>query len=63
MLAPNINDDGEVEDIAGMEAALHFMSMGWKVLFALVPPARYGSGYPSFLISLAFIGLCTAIVG
>jgi solute carrier family 8 (sodium/calcium exchanger) len=63
MLAPNINDEGDVEEIDGFEACLHFLSMGWKVLFALVPPARYGNGWPSFILSLTFIGLCTAIVG
>lgn len=42
---------------------MHFGSIGWKVLFAIVPPARYCKGWFSFLVALTFIGLVTAVVG
>ena len=46
-----------------MEGLLHFACIGWKVLFALVPPAKMGGGIPAFCIALAFIGMVTAVVG
>jgi hypothetical protein len=35
---PTRNDDGEIEDISGIDAVLQFLSIGWKVFFSLVPP-------------------------
>ena len=62
-LHPQKNEDGEIEDITGTEALLHFFSIGWKVCFALCPPPQKGGGIPCFLASLFFIGALTAIVG
>lgn len=42
---------------------MHFATIGWKVLFALVPPPNMGGGIPAFIIALSFIGVVTAIVG
>lgn len=42
---------------------MHFISIGWKVFFALIPPARYNKGKSSFVLSLMFIGIVTAVVG
>jgi solute carrier family 8 (sodium/calcium exchanger) len=53
----------EIEDITLSEGLSHFMAIGWKVLFSLVPPPHYYGGYPCFFIALAFIGIVTAIVG
>ena len=36
--------------------------MGWKVLFAFIPPVEWGGGWPAFFVALIFIGLITAIV-
>jgi len=63
MLHPSKNEDGEIEDISGFDAVFHFLSIGWKVLFAAVPPPHYLGGIPCFLVALAFIGFVTAIVG
>jgi solute carrier family 8 (sodium/calcium exchanger) len=46
-----------------MEAFMHFAAIGWKVLFALVPPKRHGGGWVAFGIALSFIGIVTAVVG
>jgi solute carrier family 8 (sodium/calcium exchanger) len=46
-----------------MEAFMHFGSIGWKVFFAIIPPARMCKGWFSFCVSLAMIGLVTFIVG
>jgi len=42
---------------------MHFLTLFWKILFALIPPAGIGSGYPCFIISIVFIGACTAVIG
>lgn len=34
-----------------------------QVMFAFIPPSQYMGGWPSFLVSLAVIGLLTAIIG
>lgn len=52
-----------VDDVTLSEALAHFLSVIWKVIFACVPPASWGGGYPAFCIALTFIGLVTMIVG
>jgi solute carrier family 8 (sodium/calcium exchanger) len=34
-----------------------------QLQFALVPPSSWGQGWPAFAVSLAFIGIWTAVVG
>jgi len=63
MLHPTKNEDGEIEDISGSDAFLHFACIGWKIFFSLIPPAHYKGGFPCFVISLCFIGFVTFIVG
>ena len=63
MLCPQVDeDDLIVSDVTLFEALTHFGNIGWKVLFALIPPKEWGGGVPAFLIALLFIGLITAIV-
>ena len=63
MLHPSKNEDGDITDVSAGEAILHFLAVGWKVLFAFCPPAHYGKGVPCFFVALAFIGVVTAVVG
>lgn len=63
MLHPSKNEDGEITDIEGMDAFFHFICIGWKLLFAFVPPPHYFGGWATFVISLCFIGALTAVVG
>ncbi len=63
MLGPSIDEDGNIEEINYFEAFFHFFAIGWKVLFAFIPPPNYAGGWPAFVVSLAFIGLVTGIVG
>ena len=63
MLHPTKNEDGEITDVTGSEAVLHFLSVGWKVLFAFCPPPHYCKGVPCFFVALTFIGVVTAVVG
>merc|ERR1711983_714584 len=69
-------DDDEEEEEGGDEGEegeekmptcgdyiMHFLTLFWKVIFATIPPAGLGAGYPCFVISIAMIGVCTAIIG
>ena len=39
ILSPQLDENGEIDDVTYLEAFLHLLSIGWKVLFAIVPPA------------------------
>lgn len=63
MLHPTKNEEGEIEDIAAFDGFLHFATIGWKLFFAFIPPPHLLGGWGCFLVSLAFIGLVTFVVG
>jgi len=63
MLHPTKGEDGEIQDIDAIDGMMHFITIGWKLFFALIPPAHKGGGVPCLLISLTFIGLVTYVVG
>jgi len=42
---------------------MHFLTVFWKLLFALVPPADYFNGWACFVVSISVIGLLTAFIG
>merc|ERR1739838_606512 len=42
---------------------MHFLTLFWKVMFSFIPPAGIASGYPCFVVSIAMIGACTAVIG
>lgn len=45
------------------DALIHFFSIGWKCLFAIVPPPHLLGGWACFVVSLICIGIITAVVG
>merc|ERR1712149_119278 len=64
------DDDEEEEGEEGEEKMpscgdyiMHFLTLPWKLIFALIPPTGIYGGYPTFVISIAAIGLCTAVIG
>ena len=63
MLHPTKDEDGDIQDISAMDGFLHFSCIGWKILFAFVPPPHYLNGWGCFVCSLGMIGLVTMIVG
>ena len=64
MLGPTLDeDDMMLQDIDLYEALYHFVAIGWKVFFAIIPPASVWNGAASFIISLALIGVVTFVVG
>ncbi|XP_072319476.1 sodium/calcium exchanger 1a [Eucyclogobius newberryi] len=42
---------------------MHFLTLLWKLVFALVPPTDYLSGWPCFCVSICGIGVLTAFIG
>lgn len=63
MLCPKVDeDDFIVSEVTLYEALCHFSTIGWKILFALIPPCEWGGGWPAFFVALIFIGGITAIV-
>lgn len=63
MLCPSVDeDDLIVSEVTPEEAFMHFATMGWKILFAAIPPVENKGGWPAFFVALLFIGGITAIV-
>jgi len=64
MLGPQFDEDNLIlEDVDAWEAFSHFIAIGWKVLFATIPPCSIWGGKAQFIVSLAYIGVVTAVVG
>jgi solute carrier family 8 (sodium/calcium exchanger) len=59
--AMNIQGE-EGEGAALMDYVMHFLTFGWKVMFATVPPTSYYGGWLTFCIALCYIGVLTAFV-
>lgn len=56
--------DPEAAKEAGTsEKVLHYASIFWKLVFALIPPTDIAGGWACFFIALCMIGLVTAIIG
>jgi len=62
-LHPTKGEDGEINDITFMEGFLHFATIGWKLIFSIIPPPHYNGGWSCFVCSLAMIGIVTYVVG
>jgi len=62
MLGPTIDDDGAIDEVTATEALMHFLQVPWKVIFATIPPRRYGGGWVAFVVALAEIGIVTFVV-
>jgi len=41
----------------------HFLTLPWKLIFAFIPPTAIYNGYPTFVIAILGIGVCTAVIG
>ncbi len=64
MLGPQIDEeDLIVVKVSLPEALFHFGLIGWKLLFAVIPPVKWGGGFPAFIVALSLIGIVTGVVG
>ncbi|KAK5898657.1 hypothetical protein CesoFtcFv8_008213 [Champsocephalus esox] len=68
--AITVNSGDDDEDGCGEEKlpscfdyVMHFLTVFWKILFALVPPTDYLNGWACFVVSISGIGLLTAVIG
>ncbi|GAB6025946.1 hypothetical protein CHUAL_011915 [Chamberlinius hualienensis] len=60
--ALNVNG-GDVDNATTIDYIMHFITFGWKVIFACVPPPGIWGGWLCFIFSLIAIGILTAIIG
>jgi len=51
------------EDLEHLDYILHFFSLGWKVVFATVPPTNIAGGWVTFCVALLYIAIMTMCVG
>merc|ERR1719150_1753827 len=56
-------DEGEEKMPSCGDYIMHFLTLPWKLIFAFIPPTAIYDGYPTFVISIFFIGACTAVIG
>ena len=64
MLGPSIDEENIIlEEVSLSDALIHFVAIGWKFIFSLIPPPSYWGGAACFAVALIFIGIVTAIVG
>merc|ERR1712209_85878 len=56
-------EEGEEKRPSCGDYIMHFLTLPWKLIFAFIPPTAMANGYVTFVISIAFIGACTAIIG
>ncbi|CAD6193813.1 unnamed protein product [Caenorhabditis auriculariae] len=54
---------GEDETIGVKDKVMHYLSLPWKLLFALIPPTDYANGWLCFVVAIFMIGLLTAFIG
>merc|ERR1712127_516643 len=54
---------GDIENATLMDYIMHFLTFGYKLVFAIIPPPGLGGGWPCFVVSLTFIGIIVIIVG
>jgi solute carrier family 8 (sodium/calcium exchanger) len=52
----------EGEEPSTTDYVMHFITIGWKVIFALVPPTHLKGGWVTFFVALAFVGVLTGFV-
>ncbi|CAL4060883.1 unnamed protein product [Meganyctiphanes norvegica] len=56
-------EEGEEKLPSCSDYVMHFVTVFWKVIFALIPPTELVSGYPTFVVAISGVGLLTAFIG
>jgi len=54
---------GDLENATTGDYIMHFLTFGFKLIFALIPPPGLAGGWACFFVSLAMIGVIVIIVG
>ena len=60
--AMNVNG-GDIDGATHMDYIMHFLTFGFKIIFALVPPPSIWGGWLAFCVSLILIGALTVLIG
>merc|ERR1711875_449 len=50
-------EEGEEKMPSCGDYIMHFLTLPWKLIFAFIPPTGIYDGYPTFVISILFIGI------
>ncbi|OWF47929.1 sodium/calcium exchanger 2-like isoform X3 [Mizuhopecten yessoensis] len=56
------DEDGNEVNPSCVDYLLHFLTILWKVIGACVPPTKYLGAWPTFVLSLLYIGALTFLV-
>merc|ERR1711992_283632 len=56
-------EEGEEKMPSCGDYIMLFLTLPWKLIFAFIPPTGIANGYVTFVISILFIGACTAVIG
>lgn len=62
-LSGEVDDSGKELPPSSMDHLMHFLTIFWKVIFAIVPPTDYFGGWATFVVSLAMIGGLVVVIG
>lgn len=54
---------GDLENATTGDYVMHFLTFGFKLIFALIPPPGMAGGWLCFTVSLIMIGLIVIVVG
>ena len=54
--AMNVNG-GDIENASAMDYVMHFLTFGFKTIFAIIPPPNLLDGWPAFFGALTFIAI------
>lgn len=60
--AMNVNG-GDIDGATHLDYLMHFLTFGFKIIFACVPPPSIWGGWLSFVVSLGFITVVTIFIG
>ncbi|XP_012946579.1 sodium/calcium exchanger 3, partial [Aplysia californica] len=61
-VSPEPDDDGNEVEPKWYHYVMHFISFFWKIFCSIIPPTTVLGAWPSFVLSLLFIGMMTACV-
>lgn len=62
-MAVNGGDDEDGFEPSTADYVMHYLTLPFKLTFAMIPPTEYGGGWVCFNVALVFIGLVTALIG
>jgi solute carrier family 8 (sodium/calcium exchanger) len=62
MLGPVVDEYDQIDDVTCWEALVHLCTMPWRFVFSIIPPKRFGGGWPTFFVCFFCIGLLSFFI-